>query len=80
MTTKEIIYRLEYHYQFECPGCPLRNCVEWRQLCDRIILIQDRARDLLKLLPDNLPSSELYAAVDNLAALVPPAPPDAGGL
>lgn len=71
MTTKDIIDRLEHHYQFECPGGPLRNCVEWRQLCDQIITIQDRARDLLKLLPDNLPSNELYAAVDNLSALIP---------
>lgn len=24
--------RLENHYNFECPGGPLRNCVEWQQL------------------------------------------------
>lgn len=33
--------------------------------------LRSRARDLLKLLPDNLPSNELYAAVDNLSALIP---------
>ena len=33
------------------------------------------ARDVLVWLPDNLPSSELYAAVDNLAVKIPPLAP-----
>lgn len=40
-------------------------------LRSRLRLIQDRARELLQLLPSDLPSNEFYAAVDNLSALVP---------
>ena len=40
----------------------------------RIETLTKLAREVLVWLPDNLPSSELYAAVDNLAAVIPAAP------
>lgn len=40
----------------------------------RIETLTKLAREVLVWLPDNLPSSELYAAVDNLAAVIPTAP------
>ena len=41
---------------------------------DRIARLEDLAREVLKWLPDDLPSNELYAAVDNLAGAVPVQP------
>lgn len=28
-----LVKRLETHYDFQCEGGPLRNCVEWQELC-----------------------------------------------
>lgn len=28
-----IVERLEGHYAFECEGGPLKNCIEWQELC-----------------------------------------------
>ena len=32
MTVKQLLDRLENHYDFQCEGGPLRLCVEWQQL------------------------------------------------
>lgn len=43
MTIKDTLDRLEDHYQFECHGGQLRNCVEWQQLkADCSAVVQER--------------------------------------
>ena len=47
---ENLVDRLKNHYDFQCEGGPLKNCVEWQQLKRLLAAEQEKTKELAKQL------------------------------